>query len=62
MTVEELTARFENTSDDFANAVQTTLKDSPCDAETKATLDEVARQAFYALRETQQAVIEYLNQ
>ena len=61
MDISALKLRFSNASDDFASSVQSYLKDCACDQETKSALDEIARQSFYALRETQTAIIDYLS-
>lgn len=62
MTKWELQTRFSEVADDFSSSVQSYLADCSCDADTKNALDEIARQSFYALRETQEAIIKYLSE
>ena len=61
MTVAELENKFSETLDSFGESVQAYLNRCACDADTRLALDEVARQAFHALAQTQSALIEYLE-
>lgn len=61
MQKSELKQNFEKISDDFSIAVKDCLSNSLCGEETKIALNEIARQTFYALCETQKLIIEYLD-
>ena len=61
MTIEELENKFSETRDFFGESVQAYLNQCACDADTRLALDEVARQAFHALAQTQSALIQYLE-
>lgn len=62
MTKDELKARLLEATDEFSYNVQTYLPTCNFDSEIKNALDEIARQSFYALRETQEALLEFLDQ
>lgn len=61
MTKFELKQGFEKTANDFSIAVQDCLKTSSCDEETKIALNEIARQMFYTIHETQELIVKYLD-
>ena len=61
MNVNELKERFDEIDITFSSTVQNCLLSCQCDVDTRNALDEIARQAFYALAETQDAIIEYLK-
>lgn len=62
MDKKELRTVFAQSSEQFSSAVQNYLSSCPCDADTKAALDEIARQCFYALTETQNAIMKYIEE
>lgn len=62
MTKDEMKSKFEEASEQFSLAVQNYLADCSCDSDTKAALDEIARQCFYALCETQDAIVKYIEE
>lgn len=61
MTVSELKDRFDRANNVFSSTVQDCLMSCHCDEDTRTALDEITRQAFYAIAETQDAIIEYLK-
>lgn len=62
LRIEELQGRFTEAAESFSFSVQTYLSVCHCDEDTKAALDEIARQAFHAIVGTQNALIEYLEE
>lgn len=60
-TIQELDKRLEKSADDFAAAMREHIQASSCDGATREALDEIARQTFYALRETQKEIVRYLE-
>lgn len=62
MNISDLQNKFTEASEHYSFAVQTYLGTCACDADTKYALDEISRQMFYALIETQNALIEYLKE
>lgn len=62
MPVDNLQRRFEEINNAFSSSVQLYIASSQCDADTKLALDEIARQTFYAIVETQSAIIDCLRE
>ena len=60
-SIQELDKRQQKAADDFAAASKEQIQTSSCDKPTREVLDEIARQAFYALRETQKEIVRYLE-
>lgn len=61
MTIDELQEKFNSASEAYSLAAQTYLGTCQCDPDTRNALDEIARQTFYAIVETQNAILEYLK-
>ena len=61
MTIEELRTSFAETSEFFALTTQQYLSSCLCDEDARIALDEIARQAFHALVQTQNALLDYLE-
>ncbi len=61
MTKTELKNEFTSALDTFSDTVQTYLNSCHCDEDTKMALDEIARQCFYALASTQEAIMKYIE-
>lgn len=61
MTLKKLSEKFDEINDYFSHETQFILAGSHCDEDTKIALDEIARQTFYAIAETQSAIINYLK-
>ena len=61
MTLNQLTKKLDDISDIFSRETQFILSTSHCDEDTKLALDDIARQTFYALSQTQSAIIDYLK-
>ena len=61
MTIQELDGQLVKTADEFAAAMRECVQSSSCDSATKEALDEIARQTFYALRETQKEIVRYVE-
>ena len=61
MSLDELRIKFEEANNYFSSATQAYLASSNCDADTRYALDEIARQTFYAIAETQSAILQYLQ-
>lgn len=61
MTLKQLSEKFGDISDTFAHETQFMLSSSHCDEDTRIALDELSRQIFYALTETQDTLINYLK-
>lgn len=62
MNISDLQNKFTDVSEHFSFTVQAYLGTCQCDPDTKYALDEISKQAFYALTETQNALIEYLKE
>lgn len=61
MTLNELQNKLTDVNEAYSFAAQTYLATSQCDPDTRNALDEIARQTFYAIVETQNAILEYLK-
>lgn len=61
MTLNELQNKLTEVNEAYSFAAQTYLATSQCDPDTRNALDEIARQTFYAIVETQNAILEYLK-
>ena len=61
MTLPELEKDFECSLNEFSFSAQTFLGNSQCDTDTKEALDYISRQFFFALQDTQRAIVEYLR-
>lgn len=62
MRIDELRQAFADASSQFSDEIHLYLKHCPCDDDTRDALDELARQYFYSLTMTQNAVIKYLSE
>ena len=62
MNIRDLSKSFEQSADDFSSSFSSYLADSGLSSELKDVLDELSRQSFYALRETQKSLIQYLEE
>ena len=61
MTLNELQDKLTEVNEAYSFAAQTYLATCQCDTDTRSALDEIAKQAFYAIVETQNAILEYLK-
>lgn len=62
MRVDDLRQAFSDASSQFSDEVRFYLRHCPCDDDTKDALEEIARQYFYSLTMTQDAIIKYLSE
>lgn len=62
MTKSDLKDAFAQSSEQFSLAVQQYLSSCHCDGDTKQALDEIARQFFFALVETQDAIMKFIDE
>lgn len=61
MTLPELEKDFECSLTEFSFSAQAFLNTSKCTPDTKEALDHISKQFFFALQDTQRAIVEYLR-
>lgn len=61
MTLNELQEKLAEVNEAYSLAAQTYIATCQCDQDTRNALDEIVRQTFYAIAETQNAILEYLK-
>ena len=61
MTLNELQNKLTDVNEAYSLAAQTYIATCQCDQDTRNALDEISRQTFYAIVETQNAILEYLK-